>query len=225
MTAALSFVVNEEKGEVDALLIKPKKPVAILVLAHGAGANLRHAHMSNIAESLAAVGIATLRFNFPYMQLGKPRTDNIPTCIETFSNAIQLTRNKVRNLPLYIGGHSFGGRMSSHYMAETADDRVAGLVYFSFPLHNAKKLEIKRADHLPTINKPMLFLSGTRDGLADLSLLKPIVQTLVNGQLHELDTADHSFKILKRTRQAAEDVYTEATRVTADWMTKIILKE
>lgn len=225
MTAALSFVVNEEKGEVDALLIKQKKPVAILVLAHGAGANLRHAHMGNIAESLAAVGIATLRFNFPYMQLGKPRTDNIPTCIETFSNAIRLARNKVRNLPLYIGGHSFGGRMSSHYMAEIADDRVAGLVYFSFPLHNAKKLEIKRADHLPTINKPMLFLSGTRDALADLALLKPIVQTLDNGKLHELDTADHSFKILKRTRQAAEDVYTEAARVTADWMTQIIPKE
>lgn len=225
MTAALSFVVNEEKGEVDALLIKPKKPVAILVFAHGAGANFRHAHMTNIAESMAAFGIATLRFNFPYMQQGKPRTDNIPTCIETFTNAIRLTRNKVRNLPLYIGGHSFGGRMSSHYIAETADARVSGLVYFSFPLHNAKKPDTRRADHLPTIQKPMLFLSGTRDALADLSLLKPIVQTLDNGKLHELDTADHSFKILKRTRQAAEDVYTEAARVTADWITKITPKE
>jgi predicted alpha/beta-hydrolase family hydrolase len=225
VTTELSFVASEEKGYVDAVLIKPKKPVAVLVLAHGAGANLRHAHMTNIAEALAAVGIATLRFNFPYMQQGKPRTDNIPTCIETFTNAIRLTRKKIRSVPLFIGGHSFGGRMSSHYMAETADDRVTGLLYFSFPLHNAKKPATKRADHLPTIQKPMLFLSGTRDGLADLSLLKPIVQTLVNGQLHELDTADHSFKILKRTRQAAEDVYTEAARVTADWMTKIILKE
>jgi len=225
MPAELSFVASEEKGEVDAILIRPKKPVAVLILAHGAGANLRHVHMTNIAEALAVVGIATLRFNFPYMQQGKPRTDNIPTCVQTFASAIRLTRNKVRHLPMYIGGHSFGGRMSSHYMAETADDRVSGLVYFSFPLHNAKKPDTKRADHLPTILKPMLFLSGTRDGLADLSLLKPIVQTLDNGKLHELDTADHSFKILKRTRQSSEDVYTEASRVTADWMTKIIPKE
>jgi len=225
MPAELSFVASEEKGEVDAILIRPKKPVAVLILAHGAGANLRHVHMTNIAEALAVVGIATLRFNFPYMQQGKPRTDNIPTCVQTFASAIRLTRNKVRHLPMYIGGHSFGGRMSSHYMAETADDRVSGLVYFSFPLHNAKKPATKRADHLPTILKPMLFLSGTRDGLADLSLLKPIVQTLDNGKLHELDTADHSFKILKRTRQSSEDVYTEASRVTADWMTKIIPKE
>jgi len=225
MTSELTFVASEEKGEVDAILIKPRKPLAVLVLAHGAGANLRHAHMTNIAEALAEASIATLRFNFPYMQQGKPRTDNIPTCIETFTHAIRLTRNKVRSAPLFIGGHSFGGRMSSHYMAETADDRVTGLIYFSFPLHNAKQPATKRADHLPAIQRPMLFLSGTRDTLADLSFLKPIVQTLYNGQLHELDTADHGFKILKRTRISKEDVTTEAARITADWMTTIILKE
>ena len=177
--------------------------------------------MSNIAEALSAAGIATLRFNFPYMQQGKPRTDNIPTCVETFRNAVDFGRNKVRRVPLFIGGHSFGGRMSSHYAAETGDKRVAGLIYFSFPLHNAKKPTTSRADHLAAIKKPMLFLSGTRDGLADLSLIKPIVKKLANGHLHELDTADHGFKILKRSRQSKEDVYSEASRVAADWITTV----
>ena len=214
----LSFDAGSDKGMVDALLLKPRAPTAVMVLAHGAGANLRHHHMTNIAEGLLANDIATLRFNFPYMQQGKPRTDNLPTCIEAFSAAIKLVKSKVRKAPLYLGGHSFGGRMASHYAAETQDERLQGLIFFSFPLHNAKKPEIKRAAHLESISVPMLFLSGTRDGLADLALLKPIIGNLANTTLHPLETADRSFKILKRTRKSTEDIYTEATRVAASWI-------
>lgn len=217
----LSFDVGSDKGSVDALLLKPRAPRALMVLAHGAGANFRHHHMTSIAEGLLANNIATLRFNFPYMQQGKPRTDNVAVCIEAFSNAIKLARSKVRKAPLYLGGHSFGGRMASHYAAETQDNRLGGLIFFSFPLHNAKKPEIKRAAHLDSITVPMLFLSGTRDALADLSLLNPIVSDLQNATLHPLETGDHSYKILKRTRESTEDIYTEATRVAASWISSI----
>lgn len=217
----MKFVATQSKGKVSALWQSPDGSAAVLVLAHGAGANMQHAHMQNIADALGQRSIATLRFNFPYMEAGGGRTDKPEVCIETIGNAISLAREHAGDLPLFVGGHSFGGRMSSHYAAERRGDigdDIEGLVYFSFPLHPAKKPDTKRAAHLTDIELPQLFLSGTRDALADLELLTSIVTELPGATLHELDTADHSFRILKRTRQSEESVYDEAARIAADWM-------
>lgn len=210
---AISFVATPEKGKVDALLQEAGSPVAILVLGHGAGANIHHTHMQDIAESLATAHVSTFRFNFPFMQSGGGRTDSIPICCETIAQAIRHAGTKA-STPLFLGGHSFGGRMASHF-AVKSQTPIRGLIYYSFPLHPAGKPGTKRAEHLDNITLPQLFLSGTRDALADLSLLRGVVEKLPLAVLHELDTADHSFKILKRSRTTTERVHDEAARVAA----------
>jgi predicted alpha/beta-hydrolase family hydrolase len=222
-----SFIATEEKGSVSAITQIPTGAKALFVIAHGAGANMRHQHMESISTSLLAQKIATFRFNFPYMEAGGKRTDSKPVCIETISNAVNLANTLAGDLPLFLGGHSFGGRMSSHAIDERNDygeifDRVRGLIYFSFPLHGSKKPAIKRADHLYSITLPMLFLSGTRDSLAEPQLLEDVTHQIPNAELHCLETADHGFKILKRSRQSAEDVYQEAARVAASFVNRIL---
>ena len=224
-TTALTFTASADKGDVSALYSAASNPRAFFLLAHGAGANMRHAHMSRLAEVLLAQNISSLRFNFPYMEAGGNRTDALPVCLETISNAVTLARKQDTSAPFLLAGHSFGGRMSSHFAAsldQTADDPVdssiRGLVYFSFPLHPGKKPDIKRAGHLPQIKVPQLFISGTRDTLADVDLLEPVVAQLKNARLHLLDTADHSYKILKRTRKSTQDVYEEAAEAVSTWL-------
>lgn len=189
----------------------PPRPVAQLVLAHGAGAGLRHKTMDALAEQFADQGIASLRFNFPYMQAGKNRVDNKDVAVATIACAAECARAE-SNLPLFLGGHSFGGRMASHAVAESGV-ACAGLVFCSFPLHGAKKPDDKRAAHMPGIKQPMLFLSGTRDDLADGDLLARLVGELAKinplTRLHWLETANHSYVVLKRTRTNPLPVFTE----------------
>jgi predicted alpha/beta-hydrolase family hydrolase len=223
--STLQFNATDEKGSVSALLSRQDNSRALIVLAHGAGANMLHQHMQSITSALAHRGLATLRFNFPYMEAGGKRTDSKPVCIETISGAVNLANKLSSDLPLFLGGHSFGGRMSSHAIDERdvygeTFERCRGLIYFSFPLHASKKPDIKRADHLYNITLPMLFLSGTRDSLAEPQLLEDVTHQIPNAELHWLETADHGFKILKRSRKSAEDVYQEAARVTASFVDK-----
>ncbi len=187
---------------------------ATLILAHGAGAPMTHQHMQAIADALAAEGIATLRFNFPYMDAGRNRTDAVPVCVACFRAAVDDARTRATR-PVFVGGHSFGGRMSSHFLSEAGDRGVLGGIYFSFPLHMPEKPAVTRAAHMSSIAVPQLLLSGTRDGMARPDLLEGVVATLPDARIHWLDTADHSFKILKRTRTVTEDVYSEAARVAA----------
>ena len=220
-----TFRVNQNKGDVSALLqLADSQPVARLILGHGAGANMTHAHMQGIADSLSHCGIETLRYHFPYMEAGGGRTDNLPNCLDTIKGALQLSKSIDPNLPTFVGGHSFGGRMSSHFVSEYRDRpeiegiEIQGAIYFSFPLHPAGKPGTSRADHLANINVPQLFLSGNRDKLAELELLQPIIKRLAGAELHVLETADHSYKILKRTRTSTESIYDEAARIAADFV-------
>ncbi|MBD3649696.1 MAG: alpha/beta fold hydrolase [Pseudomonadales bacterium] len=215
----LTFTATADNN-VSALLRDPGSPVALLILGHGAGADMHHAHMEAIATALAGHDIATLRFNFPFMEQGRRRTDRPEVCIETIDHAVALASARLPGIDLYAGGHSFGGRMASHYCAGHAGKRIRGLVCFSFPLHPAGKPGDKRAAHFDDIRLPVLFVNGTRDALAESSLLESSVTTLRDGTIHWLDTADHSFKILKRSRQSDEDVYEEAARVTREWLEK-----
>jgi predicted alpha/beta-hydrolase family hydrolase len=197
----------------------PDDAVAALVLAHGAGAGMTHKHMQSIADAFGKRGIATLRFNFPFIEAGRSRVDapEVATAriAEAFGAATQRT-----SLPIWLGGHSFGGRMASHAVLDRAL-AAAGLIFCSFPLHNPGKPAVVRAAHLGKVRKPMLFLSGTRDDLADAALLRGVVEDLDDAKLHFLDTADHGYRVLKRTRASNEDVFDEMGRVAREFVAQV----
>jgi uncharacterized protein len=217
----LRFLATPEKGEVSALLIRPRNASHLLVLGHGASTNMRHTTLQTIADRMADVGIATFRYNFPYMEHGRAR-DSQQVCTTTIRSAIAAAHQSARDLPLLAGGHSFGGRMTSTAASEFTLDGVVGLVFFSFPLHQPGKPDTKRADHLSDVKIPMLFLSGTRDDLAELDLLQGVCRKLGSrATLHLLDTADHGFRTLKRTRKSEEDVFVEMARSVREWVSTL----
>ena len=213
----IRFNSTPRTSEVSALLIRPEGATHLLVLGHGASTNMRHATLQKIAESLAEQNIATFRYNFPYMENGRGR-DSKETCTATVRAAVEATHKAAPDLPILAGGHSFSGRMTTTAAAESPIENVVGLVLFSFPLHLPGKPDTKRAEHLNDVTVPMLFLSGTRDQLAELDVLQPVVKKLdKRATLHLIDTADHSYKILKRTRQSDEDVFVEMARAVREW--------
>lgn len=217
----LKFLATPEKGYVSAILMRPDEATHLLVLGHGASSNMRTPMLVTIAENLAERGIATFRYNFPYSEKGGGRNSQA-TCLETIRSAVKAATHAAHDLPVLAGGHSFSGRMTSTAQSEEPIEGVKGLVFFAFPLHPAGEPAVKRAEHLADIDIPMLFLSGTRDALGEPDLLEPVVKSLGKmATLHLLDTADHSFKILKRTRQSSEDVFAEMARVVRDWATDL----
>jgi predicted alpha/beta-hydrolase family hydrolase len=217
----IRFVAAAEKGEVSGLLLQPEGATHLLVLGHGASSNMRTPRMTAIADALAEQSIATFRYNFPYSEKGGGRNSNA-VCVETIRSAVTAANNAAPDLPLLSGGHSFSGRMTSTAQAEAPLNKVRGLVFFSFPLHPAGRPDTTRAEHLANVQIPMLFLSGTRDALAELDLLELVVNDLGDhSTLHLLDNADHSFKILKRTRRSDEDVLVEAARALRTWTEKL----
>ena len=216
------FLATPEKGEVSALLVRPRDASHVLVLGHGASTNMRHANLQTIAERMADVGIATFRYNFPYMEHGKGR-DSQAVCTQTVRSAVAAASEAAPGLPILAGGHSFGGRMTSTAASESPLDGVTGLVFFAFPLHQPGKPDIKRAEHLGAVTVPMLFLSGTRDELAGMDLLRPVCEKLGRlATLHPLDTADHGFKTLKRSRKSEEDVFVEMARTAREWVSGLV---
>lgn len=213
----MRFLATPEKGEVSALLMRPKDATHILVFGHGASSTMRHATQQKIADALAEQKIATFRYNFPYSEKGSGR-DSPKTCVATIRSAVAAAHKAAPDLPLLAGGHSFGGRMTTTAASEAPIEGVVGLVLSSFPLHMPGRPDTKRAEHLSNVTVPMLFISGTRDALAELDLFEPVIKTLgKRATLHLLDTADHSYKILKKTRKSDEDVFAEMARVTAEW--------
>ncbi len=198
------------------------------MLAHGAGANYEHHNMQQLAYALAEQGIGTLRFNFPFMQAGKRRVDGMPVALAAIQLALlQAHADHPDSLQL-LGGHSFGGRMATHWVAQNLAGGAGqglnprGLVLCSFPLHTAGKPSTKRIAHFPQVTLPMLFLSGTRDSLADTSLLTQVVQEQPQAELHWLETANHGYTVLKRTRPAElGDVFTELATAAQRFVVKL----
>jgi predicted alpha/beta-hydrolase family hydrolase len=217
-TKQLKFLAHETKGKVSAILEVPKRSSAIIVLGHGAGAGMTHANMENIAVALHARQIATFRYQFPFMERGGGRDSN-QVSLSTVGNAVKTAAQLQPGLSLYAGGHSFGGRMTSLAASESLLPAAQGLIFFAFPLHPPAKPSADRAEHLGRIKIPMLFLSGTRDKLLTIDLFKPVLKKLGRrAAVHYLDTADHSYKTLKRTRQSEENVFDEMARVASDWI-------
>ena len=193
-------------GEVGGLFTSAADPIATLVFGHGAGADMRHVTMHAIAEAFAAAGISSLRFNFPFKEAGKFRVDSKDVSTGTITAAFEFVTERFDG-PYCLGGHSFGGRMASHAVVDRSLDPAA-LIFCAFPLHPAGKPSVERARHMDTIKSPMLFLSGTRDKLAEQALLKQVTDRL-GGTLRWLDTGDHGYRVLKRSRVREDDIFTE----------------
>lgn len=214
----MKFLATPNKGEVSAMLLRPAGASHLLVLGHGASTNMRHRILQTIAERMSDAGIATFRYNFPYMERGRGR-DSTQVCTATVRSAVVAAHKAAPDLPMLAGGHSFGGRMTSTAASESPLEGVRGLVFFSFPLHQPGKPDTKRADHLSGVTVPMLFLSGTRDQLAAPELLASVCEKLGDrATLHPLDTADHGFRTLKRSRMSGEDVFVEMARIVREWV-------
>jgi len=208
----------EGGGEVSALLLRPAKARRLLVLAHGAGAGMCHPFMEKLAGELAGVGVATLRYQFPYMEARRRVPDAPAVLTATVVAAVRAAAEAAPGLPLLAGGKSMGGRMTSQAAAQRPLDGVRGLVFFGFPLHPPNQPGTKRADHLAKVATPMLFLQGTRDTFADLELWRPVCTKLgPRATLHVIETADHSFHVLKKSGRGDPEVLRELAEEAASW--------
>lgn len=220
--ASLPRTVTVAGERVSALWLKPAGARALLVFGHGAGAGMSHPFMKAISQQLEAKGIATLRYQFPYMEKGQSRTDTPAVATATVRAACAAARAEAPELPLIAGGKSFGGRMTSTAQAEAPLPGVRGLVFFGFPLHPPKRPGIGRSAHLANVKVPMLFLQGTRDDLADLGLIRQVTATLGElATLHVVEGGDHSFAVLKRSGRTGGEVLAELAETTAAWVDRL----
>ena len=201
------------------LLELPKNARACYVMAHGAGAGMTHPFMESVAKGLASRGIATLRYNFPYMERGSKRPDTPKIAHAAVREAVAEAASAAPKLPLFAGGKSFGGRMTSQAQAIEPLPGVRGLVFLGFPLHAPGNPSSERGDHLADVKVPMLFLQGSRDDFAQMDLLKPLVKKLGSrATLHTFEDADHSFHVPARAGRKDSEVREEMLDALATWI-------
>ena len=214
------FAIDTGKsGAVSALLLRPEAPRACFVFAHGAGAGMAHSFMEAFAIGLSERGLASLRYQFPYMERGSKRPDPPAVAQAAVRAAVAKAAEIFPGLALIAGGKSFGGRMTSQAQAAAPLPGVRGLAFVGFPLHPAGKPSTDRADHLAKIDIPMLFLQGTRDSLAEVALIEPVVQRLgSHATLHLAEGADHSFHVLARSGRNDREVMNEILDAFARWV-------
>ena len=217
-TENFSFQVSPEIGSVSGQFMMPSRPISIMLLAHGAGAGMNHSFMVALAEALSEKNIGTLRFNFPFAENKKKKPDFPAVAHKTIESALQHTKEAYPSSPLFLSGKSFGGRMSSQYLAAHNDTPVAGIIFYGFPLHPLGKPSTDRAEHLKNVKQPMLFLQGTKDGLAEWPLIEGVCSSLVNATLIKLDGADHSFK------KGKENLVPQLASQTREWMDTILCR-
>jgi predicted alpha/beta-hydrolase family hydrolase len=216
-------IVVDGTTRVSGLLQHPRGARACLVLGPGAGAGMAHPFMAGIAADLAARGVATLRYQFPYMERGGKRPDAPVLCHATVRAAVLAARELAPTLALIAGGKSFGGRMTSQAQADSALPGVLGLAFLGFPLHAPKRPSSDRGEHLLQVRIPLLFLQGTRDELADLTLIRRLVERLGKlATLRVLADADHSFHVLVRSGRTDAQVRTEMLDSTVSWIASVI---
>jgi hypothetical protein len=218
-SVALTFAVGTQK--VSGLLTIPDGARACYVVAHGAGAGMKHPFMLAVTLGLARRGIATLRYNFPYMERGSKRPDSPKVAQAAVRAAVAQAAQRLSRLPLFAGGKSFGGRMTSQAQAARPLDGVRGLVFLGFPLHAPGKASDERGAHLAEVHVPMLFLQGSRDDFAQMDLLRPLTGQL-GATLRVFDDADHSFHVPKRSGRKDADVLAELLDVLTGWVEAVL---
>lgn len=214
----LRFDAGVGAGPVSALLQRPKQAELLYVLGHGAGAGMRHPFLVGVADALGALGVATFRYQFPYMEEGRRSPDPPHVAEATVRSAVVAAARAAPELALIAGGKSFGGRMTSSAAAKSPLPGVRGLAFLGFPLHPPNRPADARAAHLSDVQLPMLFLQGTRDDLADLGLIRAVCERLgARATLHVVDEADHSFHLPKRAARSGEEVLQELVHTLAAW--------
>jgi len=219
----LRFDAGVGAGPVSALLQRPRQAELLYVLGHGAGAGMRHPVLQAVADALGAVGVATFRYQFPYMEEGRRSPDPPHVAEATVRSAVMAAVRAAPELPLIAGGKSFGGRMTSSAAAKRPLPGVRGLAFLGFPLHPPNRPADTRAAHLSDLQLPMLFLQGTRDDLADLALMRGVCERLgARATLHVVDEADHSFHVPKRSGRSAEDVVLALAQTLAAWARELV---
>jgi predicted alpha/beta-hydrolase family hydrolase len=205
-------------GDVSALLLQPDDARMLYILAHGAGAGMRHPFLGRMAETLALQGVATLRYQFPYMERKARRPDLPAVATATVRAAVALAHRLAPELPLIAGGKSFGGRMTSTAQAAEPLPGVRGLAFLGFPLHPPGKPAVTRGEHLDAVRVPMLFLQGDRDEFAEPLLLRQVLRNLgARATLHLVNGGDHSFSVPKKSGRSADDVFAELATAVSDW--------
>ncbi|MDH3497422.1 MAG: alpha/beta hydrolase [Gemmatimonadota bacterium] len=216
---ALAFTTPH--GRVSGVLVRPHAAWVVYVLAHGAGAGMRHPFLEAVARVLAERGVATVRYQFPYMERASRRPDPASVAEAVVRAVVEEVQGTV-DLPLLAGGKSFGGRMTSQAAAKAPLSAARGLVFLGFPLHAAGRASTTRAAHLRDVTVPMLFLQGTRDTLAEASLIRDVCRGLGEATLREIEGADHSFKVLKRSGRTDAEVREELGDTMAEWAHAIV---
>ena len=218
MERELTFTIGLSIARVSAILVEPPRARWLYVMAHGAGAGMRHPFLERMSAELAKREVGTFRYQFPYMQAGEGRPDPPPVLEATVQAAVSTAGRLIFGVPLLAGGKSLGGRMTSQIAAHEFLPGVRGLVFLGFPLHAPKRPSDKRAIHLEQVPLPMLFLQGTRDALADLSLLRLVCERLApSATLHVVEGGDHSFKVLKRSGRTEAQVFDELADTIVEW--------
>jgi predicted alpha/beta-hydrolase family hydrolase len=216
-TRRLRFPVGE-RAEVGALLCRPDDARWLFVLAHGAGAGMEHPFLAGVSRRLASRRIACFRYQFPYAERGARRPDSRPVLLECARAAVAAARREAPDLPLLAGGKSMGGRMTSLAAAHEPLPGVRGVAFLGFPLHAAGRPSVERAEHLEQVALPLLFVQGTRDGLADLELLEPVCRRLGDrATLRVVEAADHSFRVTRRSGRSADDALDEVADAVESW--------
>lgn len=215
----IHFVVSETTGVMSGLLLKPEHAVSLLVFAHGAGAGMRHRFIEDLSQRLAGLGVATMRYQFPYMEKRVKRPDSEGVLIATVQAALIAAEKYSDGLPIFAGGKSMGGRMTSLTLAKAPTDKLHGLIFFGFPLHAPGAPSAERGKHLANVQVPMLFIQGSRDALADLKLLKPLCAQLDGrAELFVVEGGDHSLHMAKRSGRTDDEVLDEVAAKTSSWM-------
>jgi len=215
-TRSLSLKISSSLGSVSAECFVPQKATCIITLAHGAGADMNHVFMVTLSQLLAQEGIATMRFNFPFMENKKGRPDSPAVAHQTIETAIVKAQKLYPDLPLFSGGKSFGGRMTSQYLSTHPDTSIKGAIFYGFPLHAPGKASIERAEHLKEVKTPMLFLQGTRDELAKWDLIEVVCKKLKTATLIKIEGANHAFKAGK------QNILQLLADTTRDWVGKMV---
>jgi len=218
-TKSISLKISPSVGSVSAECFVPQKSKCIMTLAHGAGAGMNHSFMIELARSLSEEGIATLRFNFPFMENKKGRPDTPAIAHQAIETAILKAQKLFPNLPLFVAGKSFGGRMTSQYLSAQPHKEIKGVIFYGFPLHPPGKPSIERAEHLNDVRSPMLFIQGTKDEFATGNLIDSVCSSLPLAELVKIEGANHAFKAGK------QDTMKLLTTITKDWIEKMMTKK
>jgi predicted alpha/beta-hydrolase family hydrolase len=222
MTESRTLALTVDGAVVSTLWTEPAGMQAALVLAHGAGAGMRHPFLETVAERLARRGVGTLRFQFPYMEAGRRRPDPPAVAVRAVVTAVEVATTLAGRAPVFAGGKSFGGRMTSRAAADGLLGAARGLVLLGFPLHAPGRESRTRAEHLSDVPMPMLFVQGTRDRLANLELMRQVVHALGSGaRLHVVEGGDHGFVVPKRMGRNPTDVLDDIAANIHDWIRKV----